>query len=94
MKYYESLEQKPPIISALPMTAAACQNGFREGYCYDFLYTNDIMGNRDTGYNSEIGDPAKIEVFENPDVRIRMADCVKRFREADEAGLEKVIPFL
>ncbi len=55
-----------------------------------FWYANDIMGNKETGYNSEIGDPAKIEIFENPDVRIRMADCVKKFREADELGLEKM----
>ncbi len=59
-----------------------------------FMYANDIMGNRETGYNSEIGDPAKIEIFEIPDVRNRMADCVKKFREADELGLEKVKTFL
>jgi len=56
-----------------------------------FYYTQDIMGSQ---YNKEIEDPVKPDVFENQDVRNRMADCVKRFREADEKGLEMVESFL
>ena len=56
-----------------------------------FYYTQDIMGKH---YNKEIEDPVKPDVFENQEVRNRMADCVKRFREADEKGLDMVESFL
>ena len=52
-----------------------------------FGYASGIMSD---GYNIEVGDPVNPEIFKNPDVRNRMADCVKRFREADEKGLEMV----
>jgi len=52
-----------------------------------FIYTNRIMGNE---YGKEVGDPVDLEIFSKPDVRERMADCVKRFREADKKGLEMV----
>jgi len=45
-----------------------------------------IMGKE---YISEVGhDPVNAEAFGNPEVRARMADCVRRFREADGKGLE------
>lgn len=53
-----------------------------------FWYTCEIMGNRDTGYGSEIGDPVDADIFIKSEVRARMADCVRRFKEADEKGLE------
>jgi len=52
-----------------------------------FMYTNTIMGSQEDGYGSEIGDPVNPDIFEKPEVRARMADCVRRFREADEKGL-------
>lgn len=60
-----------------------------------FWYTNEIMGGSETkGYNSEVGDPINAEIFMNIEVRERMADCVKRFREADAKGLEMIEKFL
>lgn len=59
-----------------------------------FWYTNEIMGNQANGYGSEIGDPANAEIFKKPDVRTRMADCVRRFKDADEKGLELVEEFM
>jgi len=54
-----------------------------------FYYTNEIMGGHDVkGYGSEIGDPINPELFANSEVRARMADCVRRFSEADANGLE------
>lgn len=53
-----------------------------------FGWSNGIMG--DT-YVKEVGhDPVNAEAFENPEVRARMADCVRQFREADTKGLEMV----
>jgi hypothetical protein len=48
----------------------------------------DYGGNAEIGYGREVGDPIKPEVFEKQDVRERMADCVRIFRDADEKGLE------
>jgi len=56
-----------------------------------FYYTQDIMGGR---YNKEIEDPVKPEIFEKQEVRNRMADCVRAFKEADVKGLELVEKFL
>jgi len=53
-----------------------------------FVNACEIMGNTGNGYGSEIGDPVNSEIFKNPEVRARMADCVRRFREADAKGLE------
>ena len=55
-----------------------------------YMKANTIMGNRETGYGSEIGDPVKPEIFEKPEIRARMADCVRRFRDEDEKGLEMI----
>lgn len=55
-----------------------------------FWRASEIMGSRDTGYGTEVGDPVDIEIFKNPEVRGRMADCVRRFREADAMGLAMV----
>ena len=52
-----------------------------------FWYASEIMGNQESGYGSEVGDPINVEIFTNSEVRARMADCVRRFREADEKGL-------
>ena len=53
-----------------------------------FGWSNTIMG---SDYIKETGhDPVNAEAFENPEVRGRMADCVRRFREADENGLRMV----
>ena len=47
------------------------------------------MGSLENGYISEVGhDPVNAEAFEKPEVRARMADCVRRFREADAVGFE------
>lgn len=59
-----------------------------------FNYASSIMSDKSTGYNSEIGDPVKPEVLENQEVRIRMADCVRRFRDADKTALDMVISLL
>ena len=45
-------------------------------------------GNDKVGYGVEIGDPVNPEIFEKQDVRERMADCVRIFRQADKEGLE------
>jgi len=56
-----------------------------------FWKASEIMGNQQTGYISEVGhDPVNAEKFADPEVRSRMADCVRRFREADAKGLEMV----
>lgn len=55
-----------------------------------FNYASSIMSNKETGYNSEIGDPVKPEVLENQEIRMRMADCVRRFRDADKTALNMV----
>jgi hypothetical protein len=52
-----------------------------------FWYTSDIMGSR---YNKEIGDPVDAEAFKNPEIRVKMAACVREFKEADAKGLEMV----
>lgn len=48
----------------------------------------DYGGDEKIGYGREVGDPVNPEVFEAQDVRERMADCVRIFKEADEKGLE------
>ncbi len=51
----------------------------------------EIMGNQQNGYIGEVGhDPVNAEAFENPEVRARMADCVRQFRDADAKGLDMV----
>ena len=50
----------------------------------------DYGGNAKIGYGREVGDPINPEIFEKQDVRERMADCVKIFKEADAKGLEMV----
>ncbi|MCL2433544.1 MAG: hypothetical protein FWD16_03385 [Clostridia bacterium] len=56
-----------------------------------FWRTSVVMGGNDgNGYGTEIGDPCKPDVFADPEVRARMADCVRRLREADAKGLEMV----
>ena len=52
-----------------------------------FWHTNTIMADR---YGHEVGDPVNIEMFKNLDVRARMADCVRQFKEADAKGFEMV----
>ncbi|MDR0443954.1 MAG: hypothetical protein LBH44_11160 [Treponema sp.] len=52
-----------------------------------FLYANKIMGEE---YGRILGDPVNIEIFKNPEVRSRMADCIRRFKKADAKGLEMV----
>jgi hypothetical protein len=59
-----------------------------------FWRTNEIMGNQEKGYASEIKDPVIPEIFEKQDVRNRMADCVREFKEADAKGLELAEKFL
>jgi hypothetical protein len=61
-----------------------------QALCNHFWYASEIMGNQERGYGSEVGDPINSEIFKNPEVRARMADCVRHFREADEKGLEMV----
>ena len=58
-----------------------------EGIADHFYGTNAIMGD---GYGKEIGDPVNIEVFINPEIRARMANFVKEFKEADAIGLGMV----
>ena len=57
-----------------------------------FLKSCEIMG--DKGYISEVGhSPANEindEAFEKPEVRVRMAEHVSRFREADAQGLAMI----
>lgn len=54
-----------------------------------FFYTSEIMGNQEHGYISEVGhDPVNAEAFAKPEVRARMADQVRRLREADAEGLK------
>ncbi len=48
----------------------------------------DYGGDANIGYGREVGDPVNPEVFERQDVRERMADCVKIFKDADEKGLK------
>jgi len=56
-----------------------------------FWKTSEIMGNMQNGYASEVGhSPVNAEAFEKPEVRARMADCVRQFRDADAEGLEMV----
>ena len=56
-----------------------------------FWNASNIISNKESGYNSEIGDdPVNSEILQKQDVRMRMADCVRRFREADEIGLKKI----
>jgi len=56
-----------------------------------FWHASVIMGGNDgNGYGTEIGDPCKPQIFEKQDVRMRMADCVVRLKEADAKGLEMV----
>ncbi|MCL1909955.1 MAG: GNAT family N-acetyltransferase, partial [Kiritimatiellaeota bacterium] len=54
-----------------------------------FAWSNTIMGSE---YVKETGEGEKWNAgaFENPEVRARMADCVRRFREADGKGLQMV----
>jgi len=54
--------------------------------------SNKIMGGGyggdDTiGYGREVGDPVDPDIFKRTDVRERMADCVKIFKDADAKGL-------
>ena len=53
-----------------------------------YWHTSEIMGNRESGYAGEIGDPINAGLFAKQDVRARMADRVRQFREADAKGLE------
>jgi hypothetical protein len=56
-----------------------------------FWMACDIMGDQNNGYISEVGhDPVNTDVFANYEVRMRMADCVNKLREADAKGLEMV----
>ncbi|MCL2701459.1 MAG: hypothetical protein FWE88_07170 [Phycisphaerae bacterium] len=52
-----------------------------------FAWSNTIMGSK---YIKEAGHDPVTAAFENIEVRSRMADCVREFREADAKGLEMV----
>ena len=56
-----------------------------------FWYASEIIGNQENGYTSEVGhDPVNMEIFAKQEVRARIADKVREFREADAKGLEMV----
>lgn len=59
-----------------------------------FSYASSIMSDKETGYNSEIGDPVKPEILEDQEVRMRMADCVQRFFDADKDAFNMIKEFI
>ena len=50
-----------------------------------FGWSNSIMGDK---YIKEVGHDPVTEAFEKADVRARMSDCIREFRDADAKGLE------
>ena len=56
-----------------------------------FWKASEIMGNMKKGYLSKVGNnPVNMKKLAKKRVRAHMADCVRKFREADTKGLEMI----